>query len=385
MPKQSKLFSLFTLRDLQFKNRIVLSPLCQYQAIDGYLQEWHYRHHARFAAGGLALAIVEATAVQDQGRITHGCAGLWEDSQIEQMRRITDMYHESGTLCGIQLAHAGRRASTERPWDGNGPIKRRIGPEAAWERVGPSPLPQRVGLPVPHELTIPEIETLISRFAEAARRALKAGFDLIEIHGAHGYLIHSFFSPVSNQRSDEFGGTRENRMRFPLAVAKAIREVVPVGLPVFYRVSAVDGPDDEASLKDTIALARELRVAGIDLVDCSSGGISSSSTHTSRKLEPGFQVSYAHQIRDQADIPTMAVGAIIEPSQAETIVSSGQADLIALGRQLMAEPHWPYRAAIELGMENPESVISPFYGYFLERRSCVLNVVKPLPYVHLSS
>jgi 2,4-dienoyl-CoA reductase-like NADH-dependent reductase (Old Yellow Enzyme family) len=258
------LFSPLKLRGLTLRNRVVLSPMCQYSAVDGLVQDWHHQHHARFASGGIALGFVEATGVTRDGRITHGCTGIWNDAQVPGLRRITDLYRSYGAASGIQIGHAGRRASAERPWDGAAPIKRNDGPEAAWERVAPSAIPERDGYPAPRALTEAEIEELIGAFTAATRRALAAGFDVVEIHGAHGYLIHSFFSPISNQRNDAFGGGLEKRMRFPLRVAEAVRAAWPAEKPLFYRASFVDGVPDGTTAADTVALAKELKARGVD-------------------------------------------------------------------------------------------------------------------------
>ncbi|HEY2891377.1 MAG TPA: NADH:flavin oxidoreductase/NADH oxidase [Dongiaceae bacterium] len=372
MPK-SLLLSPFTIRSLTLRNRLVLSPLCQYQAVEGRVQPWHHAHHGRYAAGGLAVAFVEATGVTRNGRITHGCTGIWEDGQIEGLKQIAALHKSFGVIPGIQIGHAGRRASCARPWDGAAAIKATSGPEAAWQSVGPSALPEKEGSPVPKELSEAEIADIVEAFKAAAHRALAAGFDILEIHGAHGYLIHSFFSPHSNRRSDRFGGTIENRMRFPLRVAEALRTIWPKEKPLFYRASSVDNVPGGLPLEDTIALARELKSRGVDVMDCSSGGMTGSVSLSAAKIKPGWQVPYSAAIKRGAGIATMAVGAIIEPRQAEAILVAGDADLIALGRQLMAEPHWLYRAAIELGEEKPAGVLDPHYSFYLERRDAALE------------
>jgi 2,4-dienoyl-CoA reductase-like NADH-dependent reductase (Old Yellow Enzyme family) len=370
---EPRLFSSFALRGLTLRNRAVLSPMCQYQAVEGRMQDWHFAHHARFASGGWAAAFVEATGVTRDGRITHGCTGIWDDGQIAGLKRVADLYRSCGTAPGIQIGHSGRRGSALRPWDGASPIKDKTGPEPAWQTVAPSAIPEREGYPSPRELAVGEIEDLVDAFARAARRALAAGFDIAEIHGAHGYLIHSFFSPVSNRRTDAFGGSREKRMRFPLLVADAVRKVWPADKPVFYRASVVDNVDGGLTVEDTVALARALRDRGIDLLDCSAGGMSGPATLSTNKIRPGYQVPLAAAVRRDAAMPTMAVGAILEPRQAEDILRAGDADLIAIGRQAMAEPHWPYRAALELGIANPHALLHKQYAFYLERRAAVLE------------
>ena len=369
----AKLFTPLGIRSLTLRNRAVLSPMCQYQALDGRMQEWHFAHHGRFAAGGLAAAFVEAAGVTPEGRITHGCAGIWDDGQLPGLKRIAALYKASGVIPGIQIGHSGRRGSALRPWDGASPIATTDGPEPAWQTVGPSPVPEKEGSPVPRQLSAPEIEGLAEAFRAAAARALAAGFEIVEIHGAHGYLVHSFFSPISNRRTDEFGGSLENRMRFPLMVADAVRSVWPAALPLFYRASCVDNVPGGLPIEDTVALARALKARGVDVIDCSSGGMAGPATLSAAKIKPGYQVPYAAAVRKGAEIPTMAVGAIVEPKQAEAILQAGDADLICLGRQMMAEPHWLYRAALELGEENPHAVLSKYYAFYLERRAAVLE------------
>jgi 2,4-dienoyl-CoA reductase-like NADH-dependent reductase (Old Yellow Enzyme family) len=368
------LFSPLTLRGLTLRNRVVLSPMCQYAALDGMVQDWHHQHHARFAAGGLALGFVEATSVTRDGRITHGCTGIWDDKHVPGLRKIVDLYHAYGAAAGIQIGHAGRRASAERPWDGAAPIKLdKTGPEAGWMRVAPSAIAEREGYPVPHALTESEIEDTIAAFVAATQRALAAGFDVVEIHGAHGYLIHSFMSPISNRRSDAFGGSLEKRMRFPLLVAEAVRGTWPAEKPLFYRASFVDGVAGGTTVEDTVALARQLKARGVDVIDCSGGGMAGSISLSSSKLLPGFQVPYAAAVKREAQMASMAVGAILEPKQAESVIANGEADLIAIGRQFMAEPHWVYRAALELGHPEPDSVLVKNYAFYLSRRADVLD------------
>lgn len=369
---QPILFSPLTLRGLTLRNRVVVSPMCQYQAVDGAVQNWHFAHHARFALGGVGTAFVEATGVTAEGRITPGCTGLWSDSHIPGLRRITDLYRAHGVVPAIQLGHAGRRASCERPWDGGLPLATG-GKEAPWPIVGPSPVPERDAAPVPRELTITDIDGLVDAFRSAFRRALAAGFDIVEIHGAHGYLIHSFFSPLSNQRTDGYGGSLGNRMRFALRIAEAAREIWPKDRPVFYRASVVDGIDGGVSLEDTVGLAKELKVRGVDVIDCSSGGMAGSVTLSGKKLKPGFQVPLSTGVRRGADIATMAVGVILTGPQAEAILAEGNADLIAIGREFLADPNWCLHAAEALGADNPFAQLPKYYAFYLERRAAVLE------------
>ena len=366
------LFTPFSLRAATFKNRIVVSPMCQYSAVNGATQDWHQQHHSRLALGGAGAAFVEATAVTAEGRITPGCTGLYSDVHIPGLRRIVDLYHAQGALAGIQIGHAGRKASSARPWDGGLPLPAQ-GPEPAWRTVAPSSLAGRPGWPAPHALAEPEIVELLEAFRRATERAMAAGFDMIEIHGAHGYLVHSFFSPLANLRQDTFGGSLENRMRFPLLVAQAVRSAMPEGKPLFYRASAVDEVEGGVTIEDTIALARALREAGVDVIDCSSGGILGAATLAVTRPSPGYQVPLAAAVRQGASIATMAVGLITEPTQAEAILAEGKADLIALGRELLADSNWAYRAAVELAHDAPYSVMPPAFGFYLERRRAIIG------------
>lgn len=365
------LFAPLSLRGLALKNRIVVSPMCQYQAVDGHVRGWHFQHHARFALAGYGLAFVEATGVTRDGRITHGCTGIWDHGQVEGLQKIVTGYHAHGVAAGIQIGHSGRRGSAARPWDGAAPLPD-DDPEGRWQTVGPSAVPERDGYPVPRELTHSDIMGLVDAFDAATRRCLEAGFDVIEIHGAHGYLLHSFMSPISNRRTDRYGGDLEGRMRFPLMVAEAVRAAWPGERPLFYRASAVDGVPGGLAIEDTVALARGLKERGVDVVDCSSGGMGGPATLAKTKLKPGFQVPYADAVRRGADMATMAVGLIMDPHQAEQILQDGHADLVSLARETMARPNWPYHAAQALGLPAPWSVLPPQYAFYLERRADVL-------------
>ncbi|WP_062352452.1 NADH:flavin oxidoreductase/NADH oxidase [Herbidospora yilanensis] len=323
-----------------------MSPMCQYSAaVDGpdtgVPHDWHFAHLAARAVGGAGLVMAEATAVSPEGRISPADTGLWNDAQEAAWERIARFVHAQGVIPGIQLAHAGRKASTDRPWLGGGPV----GAEHGWTPVAPSPIPFSESHPVPDELTTAEIGKLVEAFATAAERALRAGFRVVEIHGAHGYLIHEFLSPHSNHRADAYGGTFENRARFGLEVVDAVRAVWPRELPLFFRVSATDWlPEGEPAWTpgQTVMLAAELAARGVDLIDVSSGGNAS----TQRiPLGPGYQVPFARQIRAEAGVPVSAVGLITEPEQAERIVATGQADAVFLGRALLRDPYWPVRAS----------------------------------------
>jgi 2,4-dienoyl-CoA reductase-like NADH-dependent reductase (Old Yellow Enzyme family) len=355
-------------RGLTFKNRVCVSPMCQYQAEDGRMTDWHYDHHFRFAMGGVAVGMVEATGVSADGRITRGCSGLWSDEQIAPMARVTAAYQRYAAIPAIQFGHAGRKASTQRPWDGAQPLSAADG---AWPTMAPSAIPVRDGWPTPKAMDEADIERVKTDFETAAARALEAGFEVVEIHGAHGYVLHSFVSPLTNRRNDAYGGGLEGRMRLPLEVATIVREAWPAHLPVWYRVSAQDGVEGGLELPEVIELCRRLKAIGIDLVDCSSGGISGSPSLATVHPGPGFPVPFADAIRREAGIPTMAVGFITDPHQAEAILADGRADMIAIAREHLADPAWTYHAALALVAENPHALLPHLYHWYLERRAAL--------------
>jgi 2,4-dienoyl-CoA reductase-like NADH-dependent reductase (Old Yellow Enzyme family) len=369
------LFTPLTLRGLTLKNRIVISPMCQYSAQEGAANDWHFAHLARFALGGAALVFTEAAAVERQGRITHGDLGLWNDAQIAPLARIAAFVKAQGAVPAIQLAHAGRKASMQRPWHGNGPMNDsdRARGEEVWPIVAPSALPTAPGWLVPHELTLDEIARLKQSWEAAARRALAAGFEVAEVHGAHGYLLHSFLSPISNKRSDHYGGSREGRARLPLELAELVRSIWPADKPVFFRISSIDGAEGGGTIEDSIEFARQLKQRGVDVVDCSSGGIGGSATAAGVKRTLGFQVPFSARIRREAQIATMTVGLIIEPHQAEQILQSGQADLIAIGRQALFNPNWSLHAEIALGVDNEFASWPVQSGWWLDKRQRSLS------------
>jgi 2,4-dienoyl-CoA reductase-like NADH-dependent reductase (Old Yellow Enzyme family) len=340
-----KLFTPLKIREIELKNRIVVSPMCQYSAKDGHPQPWHLVHLGSRAVGGASLVIAEATAVQERGRISLGDTGIYNDAHVESWRPIAEFIRASGAVPGIQLAHAGRKASTAPPWQGGKPVA--IG-QGGWEIAAPSALPFDDGYQTPRASSLSDIDDIIAAFRRAAERALAAGFEVIEIHGAHGYLLHEFLSPFSNIRTDEFGGSLENRMRFALRVTKAVREVWPARLPLFFRVSATDWQEGGWDLEQSIELARRLKPLGVDVLDVSSGG---NLPHAKIPVGPGYQVPFSEAIRKQAEIPTTALGMITDPVQAETILSTGQADLVVLARELLRDPYWPRRAAQQMNFK----------------------------------
>ena len=343
----SKLFTTFRLRNIEFRNRIFVSPMCQYSCTDGMPTDWHLVHLGSRAVGGAGLVMAEATAVTPEGRISPHDTGIWNDAQAEAFRRIASFVAHHGAVPGIQLAHAGRKASTARPWTGGGPV---APDDGGWEPVAPSPLPFKAGYPVPRELNVRDMERLVAAYVAATQRAVQAGFKVVELHMAHGYLLHQFLSPLSNARDDEFGKTLAGRMKFPLWVASAVRDALPPDLPLFVRISSTDWVEGGWDIEQSIALAQVLKEVGIDLIDCSSGGLVS---YANVPASPGYQVPFAEIIRQEAKIATGAVGLITEPDQAEQIVGSGKADVVFLARQMLRDPYWPLHAAKALGIDVP--------------------------------
>ena len=340
----SLLLEPYTLRQLTFLNRIAVSPMCQYSSVDGLANDWHLVHLGSRAVGGAGLIFTEATAVTADGRITAQDLGLWNDQQIEPLQRITRFIRAQGAVAGIQLAHAGRKASTWRPWLGKqGSVRVE---EGGWVPVGPSPIAFDPRHTVPTQLDERQIQDVIQAFADAAKRALEAGFSVVEVHAAHGYLLHQFLSPLSNQRRDQYGGSFENRIRLVLQVTEAVREVWPQELPLFVRVSATDWVEDGWNPDETVELARRLKALGVDMIDVSSGG---TSANAEIPVGPGYQTRFAESIRKASGIATGTVGMITEPAQAEHILRTGQADLILLARELLRDPYWPLHADDDLG------------------------------------
>jgi 2,4-dienoyl-CoA reductase-like NADH-dependent reductase (Old Yellow Enzyme family) len=342
------LFQPLTLRGVTARNRIMLSPLCEYSAREGMANEWHLVHLGARAIGGAGIVCTEAAAVEARGRITPRCLGIWNDAQRDALRPIATFIAAQGAVPGIQLAHAGRKASTRVPWEGRRPLTPE---EGAWPTLAPSPLPFEPDHPAPREMTAGQIGEVVAAFAAAARRAREAGFRVVEIHAAHGYLLHEFLSPLTNRRGDGYGGSLENRARLLLEVVRAVRGEWPADLPLFVRISATDWVPGGWDLPQSIAVARLLRAdGGVDLIDCSSGG---NDPRQQMSVQPGYQVPFAEAIRREAGMATGAVGLIRDPEQAEAILAQGQADLIVMGRMLMADPHWPLRAAKALGFAYP--------------------------------
>ncbi|MSO94978.1 MAG: NADH:flavin oxidoreductase/NADH oxidase [Thermoleophilia bacterium] len=340
----SALFKPIRLRELTLENRIVVSPMCQYSAVDGNAGDWHLIHLGHLALGGAGLLILEATAVDPVGRITPDCLGLWSDANEAALRGVLAIVRRHSPIpLAIQLAHAGRKASSRRPWDGGGQLALEAG---GWECVAPSSAPHVDGDLAPRSLSTSELPRLAEAFVRSAERAARLGFEAIELHAAHGYLLHQFLSPIANRRDDAYGGSLERRMRFPLEVVAAVRDSWPADRPLGVRVSATDWVEGGGDIDHTLAFAEELRRLGVDWIDASSGGISPLQTVA---VGPGYQVELAAAIRSSSGVPTIAVGLITEPRQAQEIVASGQADMVALARGILSDPRWAWHAAAELG------------------------------------
>jgi len=342
------LFEALTIRGVTLRNRIGVSPMCMYSYSDGFSNDWQVIHLGARAAGGVGLVIAEATAVEARGRITPQDVGIWSDDHIEPLARMTRVVKENGAVAGIQIAHAGRKASSRRPWDNSQPI--RPDEPLGWQVVGPSPIAFSEGYGLPHELSVSEIHAVQNLFKSAAQRALAAGFEWLEIHAAHGYLIHSFYSPISNQRSDQYGGSFENRIRFLMEIVRLVRPVWPERLPLTVRISGTDWVEGGWNVEESIELARHLKTEGVDLIDCSSGG---NAAQAVVPVGAGYQVPISESVRRGADILTAAVGLITSPAQADEIIRNGRADLVLLGRELLRDPYWPLHAAQALKQPVP--------------------------------
>lgn len=376
------LFSPFTLRDVTFPNRVVIAPMQMYKAApDGLANDWHFQHLAKYAVGGAGTVMTEALIVDPIGRNTYGDLGIWSDDHVAPLARIAGFLQQQGSLAAAQLHHAGPKSSRQRPWEGLGPLGEAEAAkgEPPWQPVSSMASQTITGWHQPRAMTIDEIHRLIDAYAAGARRVDRAGFDVLDIHAAHGYLLHSFLSPVSNQRDDGYGGDLAGRMRLVLEIAEALRANWPAGKPLFFRLSCVDWRkdlDDRTdgwTIEDSITLSRALNARGVDLIDCSSGGIRAENSimdfaKKRRKLKRGHQVPYAEAIRTETGIPTMAVGVILDGPQAEAILQAGQADLIAIGREALVDPHWALHAAQALGVDPSWSGWPPSYGWWLELR-----------------
>lgn len=341
----SELFSPFSLREVVLRNRIAVSPMCEYSSVDGFASDWHLVHLGSRAVGGAGLVLTEAAAVSPEGRISAHDLGIWKDKHIPKLKQITGFISEQGAVPGIQLAHAGRKASTVRPWEGSRAL---TAEEGAWQAVAPSAIPFNDVYPKPEALTETGIRKITDDFRNAAIRSREAGFRVIELHGAHGYLLHSFLSPLSNQRTDKYGGTFENRIRLLLEVIAAVREVWPEQYPLLLRISATDWAEGGWNIDESVKLAAIVKDRGVDLVDCSSGGLAA---HQQIKVGPLYQTPFAERIRKEAHIPTGAVGMITTPEEASAVIANGRADLVLLAREFLRDPYFPLRTAYELKTE----------------------------------
>jgi 2,4-dienoyl-CoA reductase-like NADH-dependent reductase (Old Yellow Enzyme family) len=353
------LFTPLTLRSITIRNRIGVSPMCQYSAENGFASDWHLVHLGARATGGAGLVVAEATGVEPRGRISPYDLGLWDDAQIEMLARVAHFIRLQGATPAIQLAHAGRKASTARPWQGGGPLNPAQG---GWQPVGASAIPFAEGYPTPTALSTQQIGEIVQAFRSAARRTEQAGFDVVEIHAAHGYLLHGFLSPLSNQRSDRYGGDFSNRIRLLIETTQAIRSVWPDAKPLFVRISCTDWVADGWTIEESVELARQLKTEGVDLLDCSSGG---AVPYAKPPVGAGYQTPFAERIRRQADLPTAAVGMITQPMQADEIVRNQRADLVLLARELLRDPHWSLHAAKTL-QQRQHLLLPPQYARAFE-------------------
>ena len=378
------LFQPIKIRDVTLKNRVVVAPMHQYAAVKGYPTDWHLMNAGRFAAGGAGLVFIESTKVERRGCGTAGDMGLWDDSYTEHFRRLADFIRSQNSVPAIQLGHSGRKARRFRPWEGGAPlteegaIKAGVDDWDDWELVAPSAIGSSETEPIPRALSFGEIQKTIENWSEAARRANEAGFEVLEIHAAHGYLLHQFLSPKANLRTDEYGGSESKRMRLPLEVAEAVRVNWPEDKPLFIRLSVEDdagwGPDE------SVRFSKLVRAKGVDVIDCSSGGMRGSPVLSAGPVGYGYQVPYAEKIRKETDLMSMAVGLIVHAEQAEDILQSGRADLIAIAREFLHNPNWALDAALKLGVEDAFKVTPPAYDYWLEKRFSSVKDVVPSTY-----
>ena len=377
---QSLLFTPLKLRELTLKNRVVVAPMHQYAADQGFATDWHLMNAGRYAAGGAGLVIMESTKIDRRGRGTKGDLGLWHDAFVPKLARVVDFIKSCGAAAGIQLGHSGRKARVTRPWEGGRPLREdEVDADdwAAWELVAPSALADD-GAPTPRALTTSEIRATAEAWGRAAARAHHAGFDMIEIHGAHGFLIHQFLSPVANQRTDEYGGSEQNRMRFALEVCEAVRAAWPKEKPLFLRVS---GEDDAGwGPAENVRLAKLVKAIGVDVIDCSGGGILGKPPAGAGKPTYDYQVPYAEKIRKESGIMTMAVGLIVHAHQAERILQTGRADLVALAREMLYNPNWAMDAAQKLGEDPRFALVPPPYASWLSKRATGFPEIQPSTY-----
>lgn len=365
------LFQPLSIRGLTLKNRLVVPPMVHYRAEPGNTcGTFHVVHLGRYALGGFGLVFVEATGVEEVGLINEHDLGIWNEAQVDSFKPLIAFMKRQGTAIGMQLAHGGRKSSSQTAMQGMGPLTEENLKAGAktWQPVGPTAEPVAPGWLTPRQLTTEECRAMVKTWAKAARNAVAAGFDTIEIHTAHGYLLASFLSPISNTRNDEYGGDRAGRMRLPLEIAEAVRAEMPDTMPLFVRVSSVDGAQGGWSMDDTVVFARELKARGVDVIDCSSGGIGGAATAAQVTRSLGFQVPFAERVRNEADMSTMAVGIILEAQQAEAILQNGQADLIAIGRQSQFNPNIAQHWAHDLGINTRFEDWSPEFGWWLEKR-----------------
>ncbi|USG62540.1 NADH:flavin oxidoreductase/NADH oxidase [Sneathiella marina] len=365
------LFDSIQLRGITLKNRIAVSPMSQYRAKNGYANDWHLVHLGRFALGGAGLVFAEATAVEADGRRTHGDLGLWEDQQIEQLQPVTKFIAAEGSVAGIQLGHAGRKASERRPWHGETPVDEQDileRNEAPWTAIAPSKIPYADGWPSPIEMSEAQIEKTLQAFKSAARRSAEAGFRVIEIYAAHGFLVHQFLSPITNKRTDKWGGDAQRRCRFAIEVARAVRSDWPEEYPLIFRLSATDWLEGGLEIEDVVEIARALAAEGVDMIDCSTGGIGGRERPKRMKIEQGFQVPFADRIREEAGIATMAVGFLWDAKACQAVIDTGSADMIAMAREFLDDPNWPLHAAAELGADERYSKWHSEFGWWLDKR-----------------
>lgn len=376
------LLSPLTIRGVTLRNRIAVSPMAMYRAQNGHPVPFHLVHYGKFALGGAGLVFVEEAAVTRTGRITNGCLGLWDDAQARALAPIASILKQEGSVPAIQIAHGGRKASAQRAWEGNGPLTPENVAEGdeIWQPLAPSPKPFAEGWLAPTELDRAGLDEIRDAFVAAARRALAAGFEIVELHMAHGYLLQSFLSPLANERTDQYGGSLENRMRFPLEVARAVRAGIPDTVPLFSRISAVDWVEGGWEMDDSVALASELKRAGVDLVDCSSGGnLAKGATNSNLTRGPAYQAPFARRVREEAGILTQAVGLIRTPALAERLLQDGFADVIAVGRQMLFDPFWAHHAAEAFGETGSFEAWPKPYAWWLEKWAAGLRATGETP------